>query len=523
MLILLKYRFFSQHVYFWLLTLLSVTLPFSAVLTSVCVFLLLINWLLEGNWESRFYKLKNHKSLFVFLAIFFLYIIWLPFNENHMLGLKDLVMKLPLLFIPVILVTSESLDASKIRLLLRFFIGSVVFSSLISIAVYYNLTGYKVSDVREISIFIPHVHFSMLIIIAILTILHWIKSEGRMIGKHHMLYVIIIVWLIFFLFLLKSLTGVVVLGLTMFVLILILLNTIENQFLKVWLIIVMYAIPFFSVVTLLNAYNTFYEEKDNLSSLESHTQNGMPYYHDSLSRHIENGYRVMIYLCEPELEQQWGKRSQMDINGQDYKGQNLKHTLIRYMTSKGLRKDSAGIWQLTNTDIRNIENGMTNFIFQNNWSLYPRIYETIWEIHNYRITGSTSESSFIQRFEYLAVAFDFIKEKFWFGTGNADVSLLFEKYYSNHSRSADYTQDYVHNQYLRTMMAFGLVGFLIFVAAFLLPPFMERRWPSYYFLMTFLIFFLYFFNEDVLETGVGVNMMAFFYSLFLWGSQRRLL
>ena len=37
---------------------------------------------------------------------------------------------------------------------------------------------------------------------------------------------------------------------------------------------------------------------------------------------------------------------------------------MRYLTSKGLQKDAAGVKALTQQDIRNVENGIANVVFQ---------------------------------------------------------------------------------------------------------------------------------------------------------------
>jgi len=41
--------------------------------------------------------------------------------------------------------------------------------------------------------------------------------------------------------------------------------------------------------------------------------------------------------------------------------------------------------------------------------------------------------------------------------------------------------------------------------------------------MIFIILFLSFISEDTLETQVGVTFAAFFYSLFLWGTDEKTL
>ncbi|MFM7900421.1 MAG: hypothetical protein ACKPAD_00375, partial [Bacteroidota bacterium] len=75
---------------------------------------------------------------------------------------------------------------------------------------------------------------------------------------------------------------------------------------------------------------------------------------------LENGYYVWKNLCEEELRQQWNKRSEMPYDGRDRKNNELRMTLIRFLTSKGLQKDSAAIASLTDQEIMAIESGIAN-------------------------------------------------------------------------------------------------------------------------------------------------------------------
>ena len=47
------------------------------------------------------------------------------------------------------------------------------------------------------------------------------------------------------------------------------------------------------------------------------------------------------------MEEEWNRVSEMDFKGKTTNGNTIRGTLIRFLTSKGLRKDAAGIRQLT--------------------------------------------------------------------------------------------------------------------------------------------------------------------------------
>jgi hypothetical protein len=514
-----KYQAVSKNVYLYLLTALAISLPVSPFLISLSQILLIINWIFEGDFHRKFHVIKTRKSLQLFLLIYSIHVLWLVGSKDWSFAMDDLKIKLPLLVIPIVIATSMTLEYKELHKLLSFFILSTVAVSLFSTAISYNLTPYIASDSRQISPFISHIRFSLLIAIAILTLLHWIKEAGGTFKRVHFYYLIIVIWLVCFLMLLKSLTGLVILAVTTFILIIRFIKNIKNQFLKIGFILGLYCIPFFSIILIVNVYNDFYNIRQvDIKSLEKTTVNGNTYVHIPDDWATENGHKVWIYLCESELRKEWNKRSKVKLDSLDQKKQPLCYTLIRYMTSKGLRKDSAGIVKLSGRDITNVQHGLTNYLFENKWSLKSRIYEVIWEIDYYKHSNVVNEHSVTQRIIYAKIALTLIKDNFWFGIGSSNIPMRYKQYYKEHETGLAYKwQRHTHNQFLRIFLAFGLIGFLVVMAAFIIPPFLEKKWSSYFFYMIFLIIFLSFLNEDTLETQVGVTFSVYFYCLFLWG------
>ena len=56
-----------------------------------------------------------------------------------------------------------------------------------------------------------------------------------------------------------------------------------------------------------------------------------------------------------ELFEAWSSRSAVDFNGQDSRSQELKMTLIRFLTSKGLKKDADGVRALSDEEVQWME------------------------------------------------------------------------------------------------------------------------------------------------------------------------
>jgi len=265
----------------------------------------------------------------------------------------------------------------------------------------------------------------------------------------------------------------------------------------------------------------YYREEIDFSKLELTSPEGNPYYHDTLSSAAENGCYVWIYVCEPELEAEWNKRSKLGYNGKDNLQQDLKYTLIRYMTSKGYRKDAGGIRQMDENDIKAVENGVANYIFLQKFSLYPRVYQIIWELDNFRQGHDPSGHSVAQRITYLKASTHIIRNNFIIGVGTGDVQKEFNEYYNsckNPLRAESRRR--AHNQFYTFFITFGLIGFLYFVVALFVPVFLEKCWDDYLFLCFGIIGFLSMLNEDTLETQTGVSFFMFFYSLFLFTRTR---
>ena len=83
------------------------------------------------------------------------------------------------------------------------------------------------------------------------------------------------------------------------------------------------------------------------------------YLQDTLFKLAENGNLIAINISDVELKKEWGKRSELSYDENGKNGNNIRFTLLRYLASKGLTKDSLGFSSLTTNDVFNIENGIS--------------------------------------------------------------------------------------------------------------------------------------------------------------------
>ncbi len=507
-------------IYIFALAILGISLPVSLFAMSVSELLLAANWLVEGNFNRKFQILKQRKSLLFIISIYVIHILGLFYSNDLHYAFHDLKIKLPFLALPLIIGTSEALTRKQVKYLLLLFIATVIVSSLISTLILFGFTKIEVGDIRDISPFISHIRFALLINIALFTLVYFIlyNTYKSSLGIK-ILYLAAAIWLMIFLFLLQSFTGILIFTLLAPIIIINWALSQKVLFIRTGIILTLLAIILVATNYVTISVRKFYSTTEtDVESIEKYTVNGNKYYHNFNDKSIENGNYVWLYICETELQKEWNKVSKYDYTGKDKKGQSLKHTLIRYLTSKGYRKDSTGIAKLTPEDIVSIENGYSNYIFQNKYRIYPRLYQIIWEIDTYIKTGNPSGHSFTQRFEFQKNALEIIKKHFWFGVGTGDVKKAFDIQYNiSHSPLAKKWRLRAHNQFITFCLTFGIFGSLWIIFSLIYPVKYEKKQKDFLLIVFLLIAFISMLNEDTLETHAGISFFSYFYSLLLLG------
>ncbi|MBU8892215.1 MAG: O-antigen ligase family protein [Bacteroidales bacterium] len=511
--------------YYFGLILIATCLPLSKFALSISMIFLISNWVLEQEFKKKWEELKNNKPILIFTGIFIVHIIWLINTVNFVYAFHDLGNKAILLLFPIIIGTSKKLNIRQIKIILIWFSLAVIASTLISTSILTGIINYPIMDIRDISIFMSHIRLSLLINFSIFSLGYILFSGGFKNRKvESAIYSLIIVWLIVFLYLLKSFTGIIIFFVLLFVVIGFFSFKIRDIVPKLFLQLALITIFLVSASYLTHSISKHYSvKKINIDKLEKYTQSGSLYSHTLEKGQIENGNYVWIYFCQKELIEEWNNISEVKYNEKDQKGHLIKNTLIRYLTSKGYRKDSVGVSKLTQVDIYNIESGLSNYIFEDKYAIYPKIYEAIREIDAYKKGFNIVGSSITQRFEFWKTAAGIIKNNFWFGVGTGDVQDSFDIQYELDNTPLPLGNRLrAHNQYVTFFLTFGLVGFSLLLFSMLYPVFKLRAFYNYLFMVFFIIALLSFINEDTLETQIGITFFSYFYSLFLFGYKTNL-
>lgn len=510
----------NRTLYFYLLVLLAAVLPLSVFTTTVLQFMLGLNWIIEGKFGDKWRRIKSDRAFQVFSLFMLIHLLAMAWSSDFNYGLHDLKIKLPILLIPLIVVTSDGLSSREVRIILTAFIAGNLVGSFASVLALTNIIHVNMSDFRNASLFIGHIRFSLMIVLSILFAAYMLfKRENNETRVLQLFYLLALIWLPVFLVMLRSLSGIIILVLIALFLALLLVRNIPDRVGRFMITVVIVFIPLFAVIYTGSAINRFYSfEQVDPGDLDSLTMEGNKYIHYPDNKETENGNYVWIHVCPVELEREWERVSDYEYKGKASNGNFIRFSLIRYLTSKGLRKDAAGVRQLDSIDIAAIESGIANHIYLNRFALYPRIYEVIWEFDRYRLGFSPNDKSLIQRYFYLKAGLDIASENLVFGVGTGDVRQAFKSYYEeNNSPLRPERRRRAHNQYLTLAIAFGIPGLILCLLAIIIPVFMRERWGSYMVIVFLLTMALSMLDEDTLENTPGALMFALFYALFVFG------
>ena len=509
-----------QRVYEYCLILIAVSLPLSIFTSSMFQLLLLLNWLVELRFREKWRKVRANRGLQLFLLIFALHALGLLWSTDLNYALSDIKIKLPLISFPVIIVTSKALNPKQLRRILLFFSLGVLSASIASVM---KLAGWiqgGAEGYRDLSLFISHIRFSLMIVLVLLISVYYLfLYKGSLPRAEKALYAVLLIWFPIFLLLLRSLTGIALTGLLAFFLLLRALFEIRDPVIRFMVLVPISILPLFSLLYLNHSIEKFYTlDELVIGELATQTQEGNPYKHLEGNREVENGHYTWIYVCDKELEREWNRLSDIGYHENATNGRSVKVTLIRFLTSKNLRKDAAGVQALSSEEISAIEKGVANHIYMKRFRLYPRIYEVIWEIDRYKLGYTPSSKSVVQRYLYLQAGWSIARDHLLVGVGNGDVAQEFRDYYNSvDSPLEEKWRLRAHNQYLTFLISFGIPGLLLFLVALLAPLFLAGRKRSFLALGFLILFMLSMLTEDTLETATGAGFAAFFYCLFVFG------
>lgn len=505
-----------RGIYLFFLAILSVGLFFSVFLVSVAGIALAANWLWEGDYKNKINRLLNNKPALLVLAFFVLHVIGLLWT-NHDLnyGLKDIRIKLPLLLFPIVLGTVHSFTKREEKILGTIFTASAICATLYSYYLYKTYYPHEITDIRDISTFNSHIRFSLLLVTGNILLFYGIYTR-KITGRAKYLAVIIMIWFAYFIGLLNVISGALGLLITIIIATFIFAKELpKNYRIATYVTLILGIISCASYFTV-KGYQ-YLKPKQDFDYNVTHTANGEAYTHNLSSKRRENGYYIEHFIAPQELERAWNKRSEFKYAKEDKRGQPLHSTLIRFITSKGQKKDAEAVKNLTVEEIQAIENGIASKAYMEATGLELRMLKVLYELNNYYPGSNPRGHSIAMRFEFLKTGIYILKKNPVIGVGTGDVQYAFEQaYIETNNPLPEHYRYRAHNQFLTVALTFGVPGLILFLLCFIISVRTANRMQNKFFVLFAALAAISMLSEDTLETQIGVTFFSAFFFMFLF-------
>jgi hypothetical protein len=503
-----------KNLYYIGVALLGFGMMLGTVPTSVPQFILLGNWVLEGRFVEKWQRLKSNKFFWVLASVFLMHVIGLAYTKDLEAGFNDIRIKIPLLLLPLIIFSSPIITLKELKwIVLAFIVGCVC---NVTWCLFYTYTKLGNQPIRQASRFMSHIRLSLLLNVAIVAC-YWCILQFKNRSTIFLFGVVII----FFIIAMIKLALMTALFILIFVLLVLVGNFIRKQGIVYKLIgvgvILIGCFGFGSYLK--SAYDEqFYIANSPNNQVLLKSKTGKLYYNYPEYTQRENGFYVYRNIQFEEIQQEWNKRFPDDSIKYSPYFINMKRSdvLVRYMSSLGLTKDSAGIAQLKWKDIKQIKNNITNYKAAGWNGLRKRVYELFFEYQEFLRNSNASGHSLSMRLFFWSTASHIISRHPFIGVGTGDAQLSFNNAYKR--LNVPLKKEWrlrSHNQFLAITVAFGFIGLLIFIFSIVYPVWTLKSYLPFLYLPFLGIALLSFLVEDTLETQTGLTFFAFFNTLLL--------
>lgn len=473
----------------------------SVFLANLAWVLLGVNWLLEGRWREKWQMARESRLLQAFVGFYLLMLAGMLWTADTRAGWGTMQVLLPLLCVPVVMLTTKPIAGNARQTVLSIYTATVFAVSVVGLVRWLTIPGLPHRDIVPN---ISHIRFALNCCVVVYLSVGVMLNGARW---QRWLAVPMAAWMLAFMVIIHSYTGIIVLAIVS--LVMLLTRWRRWQLIALWVLLVGGAIAvvgyevksYYRLVPLAEA------------PLQKFTVNGRPYEH-AQDGVIENGNYINNYVCDEELRAQWNRRSTMDYDGLARGGYSVKSTLIRYLNGLGQTKDSVGVAALSDAQVAAIEDGVANPVYEDGNIFRRMVYTMLMEREFYVHTHAVAGFTMLQRLEMWRAATHVIKHHPWFGVGTGDVVGAMDDYLTaNDSELAGHRMN-CHSQYLGVVAALGIVGFvlvLLLVLRTLLPMRRLHRAMSGTLMLPWLLTILIsMVTEDTLATLAGILFCTFF-------------
>lgn len=485
-----------------------------AVPTSVPQFILLGNWLIEGNFKNKWQQLKPNKIFWLLTAVFAMHVLGMLYSGDLKAGFAQVQITVPLFAMAFIFFSTAPLSNKEFNGVLYCFLIGCFCNTAWCLAYSFILHNNEV--VRDASRFMSHIRLGMYLNMAIAACVYFaVKATGVLSRLAMIALAFYFILIMLVLGLASGLSGFFIL--LLFCLCVVIYR--QRAIIKIALLGVITVLAIAVTGYILKIKNAQLTVKPTVNNTRS-TRNAAGrelIYLDTLGQK-ENGNYVWINLQVDELKDEWNRQYPQDTFSYNPNPHNLGRfdVLVRYLASKGMNKDSAALAHLSAEDKDNIQKGVSNYQY-NSWSfLHKRIYELVNEYDDFKHHRNVNGHSLTMRLYFWQAALHVIKQNFFTGVGTGDVqSELNKAYVETHSPLEKDWYKRPHNQFLTICTAFGIFGLLLFIFSLVYPIVILKTWLPKLFWPFLIIVMISFLLEDTLETQAGITFYVFFNTLFL--------
>ena len=468
---------------------------------------LFINWILELDFKLKWENIKNYKYLpIIFSGVFLIELVWLPISRDLITGLNVLRIKLPLLLIPIIIGTTKQFSKKENKtIIITFFLGIIVSTFLVFLVDLGWLKTKKDSGtIRDISIFMSHIRYSILLSFATILILFLIINKK----KNRILLMLFFIWIVFIVFKLATITAIIGLSTAVITMIGIEIGMLKRKIKNGYILALLGSFILFGLYVGITIKD-FYHVKSNERAIQISSLGGEKYSHKVHDNTTENGFFVWENIAPKELKKEWEKRSKTRFDGKDNIGQPLKKTLFRYLTSKGFKKDREGLLKLKESEIRLIENGRTTCKDYSN--LQKRIRSLLHESNADKKQQNLKNQTVSQRLFFWKKGLEIFLKSPIFGHGPGGSKVEYKEYYKINE-----TPLFAHNQFLTQLINLGILGFIIWITIIFYVFTQIKKELISIFIPYLVLMFLSFLSDDMLEVQAGVTIFSLIGTIMLF-------
>lgn len=495
------------------LALVAVGLPWSNVLMSLGQLVLAGNFItalvVHRDRAERALRALRSPALLVFLSFYALHALGLLWSADTGWGLDLCRILAPVVVFSVILAASPPLDEGELKMLLLLGAFSTIASTLTCLAL--RPAGAAPDDYRALSLFISHIRLALLLCMSLFVLVAYFPKDALPRVGH----VLGISWCVYFLDRLESLQGIAIVS---FVGIGVLWRSSASGTVRMRRAIRgAMVLALVAAGLVLTRWVREFHRVDPIGRLDAKSAGGEPYFHDLERPGHENGHAVWVNVAYHELRRGWSRRSNVPFDSTDAKGHRLRYTLVRYMASLGLRKDSLGVLALSVEDVRRIEAGVPSVMRGRRGALRDRVEEILFELDEYRSTGNPSGYSIAMRLEFWKTGWAIARREWLHGVGTGDTQLAFDREYERRgSLLQPQWRLRAHNEYLTLWISFGAFGLLWSLFAWTWPAWRSGALQRPLFMAWAITFAISCLSDDTIETQAGATFFAFFYCLFVF-------